>query len=206
MPEETETKTLIEEFEEANKEKKEESGFFKRVSFSTAIIAVIAAIAGLESGSTINMALSNKNDAVAAYTQASDQWAYYQAKGIKATVLESQKSLLTSLGKPTPVKIGQEIERYKKEQKTISQKASNDEKLSERYSQEAERLIEQHHGYAYSVAILQISVALSAISALAKNRNLWILSIMVALLGTYFVGNSFFLKESAPAHDAAVLK
>ncbi len=54
MPEETESKTLIEEFEETSKEKKEESSFFKQVSFSTAIVAVIAAIAGLESGATIN--------------------------------------------------------------------------------------------------------------------------------------------------------
>jgi len=201
MPEETESKTLIEEFEETSKEKKEESSFFKQISFSTAIVAVIAAIASLESGASINMALSKKNDAVAAYTLASDQWAYYQAKGIKATILESQKSLLASLGKPAPADIGQGIDRYKKEQQIISQKARSDEKLSERYSKQAEHLIEQHHGYSYSVAILQIAVALSAIAALAKNRSLWIMSIMVALLGTYFLGNSFFLKESAPNHD-----
>ncbi len=151
------------------------------------------------------MALSQKNDAVAAYNRASDQWAYYQAKGIKATILESQKSLLASLGKPVPADIGQGIERYKKEQQFISQQARSDEKLSQQYSKAAEQLIEQHHGYSYSVAILQIAVALSAIAALAKNRHLWMMSIMVALLGTYFFGHSFFFKTSAPNHDVAGL-
>lgn len=45
MPEETEFKTLVEEFEENLKEqrqeRKEESGFLKMASLSTAIIAVI---------------------------------------------------------------------------------------------------------------------------------------------------------------------
>lgn len=64
MPEETELKTLVEEFEENLKEhrqeRKEESGFLKMASLSTAIIAVIAAVATLESGSTVNEALSKK--------------------------------------------------------------------------------------------------------------------------------------------------
>ncbi|GAC1502088.1 MAG: hypothetical protein NVS2B14_14690 [Chamaesiphon sp.] len=205
MPEEAESKTLIEEFEETSKEQKEESSFLKRVSFSTAIVAVIAAIATLESGVTINTALSKKNDAVAAYSQASDQWGYYQAKGIKATILESQKSILSSFGKPVPVAISQEIERYHKQQQSISQKAGSYEKLSEQHSKEAEQLIEQHHGYAYAVAIMQISVALSAIAALAKNRHLWIMSIMIALLGTYILISTFFTNKSAPIQGISAI-
>jgi hypothetical protein len=39
-------------------------------------------------------------------------------------------------------------------------KAKEFEHKSETFSQESEKLIEQHHTYAYAVAILQISVPL----------------------------------------------
>lgn len=200
MPEETEFKALMEEFEGELKEQKEEAqksdGLLKLISFTTAIIAVIAAIATLESGSTINSALNKKNDAAIATTLASDRWAYYQAKGIKAIVLESQVSLLTSLNKPIPTNTKKAIEKYKQEQKDISVKAKEFEHKSEQLSQESEKLIEQHHTFAYAVAILQISVALSAISAISKNRNIWYLSILIAVAGTMLSVNGLFLSHS----------
>jgi uncharacterized membrane protein YjjP (DUF1212 family) len=205
MPEETEFKTLVEEFEENLKEqrqeRKEESGFLKMASLSTAIIAVIAALATLESGSTVNEALSKKNDVAVAISKASDQWAFYQAKGIKVTVLESQKSVLTTLGKSVPVSASQDIDRYKKEQDDIKQIAKKYELEAEQLTKEADHLLEQHHGYAFSVAILQISVALSAIAALTKNRPVWIMSLVVASAGTFLAVNSFMMKTTEPTHN-----
>jgi acyl-coenzyme A synthetase/AMP-(fatty) acid ligase len=126
MPEENELKTLVEEFEENLKEQrqeqKEESSFLKMASLSTAIIAVIAALASLEAGSTVNEALSKKNDVAVAISKASDQWAFYQAKGIKATVLESQRSVLTSLGKPIPGSANHKISIATKKSRMISSK------------------------------------------------------------------------------------
>ncbi|PYS07648.1 MAG: DUF4337 domain-containing protein, partial [Acidobacteria bacterium] len=49
------------------------------LSFTTAVIAVLAAISALESGTYSNEALLEKNEALLAQTKASDQWAYYQA-------------------------------------------------------------------------------------------------------------------------------
>src|SRR5262245_63904016 len=59
------------------------------LSFSTALIAVFAAIAALESGTFANEALVQKNEALLAQAQASDQWAYYQAKSVKAAIYSS---------------------------------------------------------------------------------------------------------------------
>ena len=205
MPEETEFKSIVEEFQENLKdqrqEQKEESGFLKMASLSTAIIAVIAALATLQSGSTVNEALSKKNDAAVAISKASDQWAFYQAKGIKATVIESQRSTLTALGKTIPESTNQEIDRYKKEQTGIKQTAEKYEKESEQLTKESEHLLSQHHGYAFSVAILQISVALSAIAALTKNRPMWIMSLVVASAGTFLAANSFMMKTTESTHN-----
>jgi hypothetical protein len=56
------------------------------VALSTAILAVLAAIAGLLSGRYVNEAMMNQ-------IEASDQWSYYQAKSIKAAVLDAKTSL-----------------------------------------------------------------------------------------------------------------
>src|SRR5438093_5443939 len=56
------------------------------VALSTAILAVLAAIAGLLSG-------QHANEAMMSQIEASDQWAYYQAKGIKAAVLDAKMTL-----------------------------------------------------------------------------------------------------------------
>src|SRR5947207_10836254 len=59
------------------------------VALSTAILAALAAIAGLLSG-------QHANEAMASQIEASDQWAYYQAKGIKAAVLDAKMALSTA--------------------------------------------------------------------------------------------------------------
>src|SRR5438477_10906376 len=56
------------------------------VALSTAILAVLAAIAGLLSGKHVNEAMMNQ-------IEASDQWSYYQAKSIKAAVLDAKIAL-----------------------------------------------------------------------------------------------------------------
>src|SRR5262245_50356265 len=56
------------------------------VALSTAILAVLAAIASLLAGEYANEAMINQ-------IEASDQWSYYQAKSIKASVLDAKMSL-----------------------------------------------------------------------------------------------------------------
>jgi len=56
------------------------------VALSTALLAVLAAIAGLLSG-------QHANEAMIHQIEASDQWSYYQAKSIKTAVLEDKQEL-----------------------------------------------------------------------------------------------------------------
>src|SRR5437660_7373786 len=101
MPEEEfETTEFKEKLEEATERAVEESEKRARwivyLSFSTAIIAVFAAISALESGTFSNEALIQKNEALLAQAKASDQWAYYQAKSVKATIYSSQAAVAQS--------------------------------------------------------------------------------------------------------------
>jgi hypothetical protein len=126
MPEEgLETQELRERLEEAQEklaEEQEERAGGPRwtlyLSLSTAIIAVFAAIASLKSGSLANAAILAKNEAVLNQARASDQWAYYQAKGIKEVVFAAQAEVQSA----TPAlaaKLSEEARRYKDQQEEI---------------------------------------------------------------------------------------
>src|SRR5260370_31456181 len=101
--EDLETAELKERIEEGVEKALEEGGGGPRwtlyLSLSTAIIAVFAAIASLESGANSNDAILEKNEAVLSEARASDQWAYYQAKGMKSSLAKTEADLA---GAPTP--------------------------------------------------------------------------------------------------------
>jgi TolB-like protein len=65
------------------------------VALSTAVLAVLAAISSLLSG-------KHANEAMMSQIQASDQWNYYQAKSIKAAVLDAKMTLLGAPGQSAP--------------------------------------------------------------------------------------------------------
>src|SRR5213083_606796 len=87
------------------------------VALSTALLAVLAAIAGLLSG-------KHANEAMMSQIEASDQWSYYQAKSIKASVLDAKISLAAAPNESDRVK----AERYEKEQEEIKSEAERKEK------------------------------------------------------------------------------
>jgi len=197
MPEapelEAELDRVRESIEDAREEEREDRGFLRRVSVSTALVAVLAAVAALQAGSTINEALLEKNEAMAVRTEAFDLWAQYQAKGIRSALLKDQKQTLISLDRVPQTSLDQDIARYQKEQEEIAGDARRREDVARRRSEDAEHFTHRHHRYAASVALLQIAVALSAIAALSKNRPLWGLSILVAISGAVFFVDGFFL-------------
>ena len=51
----------------------------------------------------------------------------------------------------------------------------------DRKSEEAEKLLHKHHGFANAVAILQVSIALGAVAALVRNRLVWLASVLAGL-------------------------
>src|ERR1700722_2527817 len=87
------TEHLHEEIQERAEERKEKWILF--VALSTAVMAVLAAIAGLLGNHHANEALLEK-------IEASDQWSYYQAKSIKSEIAASNGQLLVALGKELP--------------------------------------------------------------------------------------------------------
>src|SRR5262252_5181741 len=117
------------------------------LSFSTALIAVFAAIAALESGTFANEALVQKNEALLAQAQASDQWAYYQAKSVKAAIYSSQAAATQSSNPDLARKAQQEADRYSKEEDRKSNAAKEREKEVAEKAEKSAISMEHHHRF-----------------------------------------------------------
>jgi Domain of unknown function (DUF4337) len=140
------------------------------VALSTAILAVLAAIAGLLSG-------KHANEAMMSQIEASDQWSYYQAKSIKASVLDAKMSLAPNA---TSDKDREKATRYEEEQTEIKSEA-------EHKTKEAKSNFHRHEVFARSVTMFQIGIAIAAISALTKKRRFWIVSLLFGAAGCFFL-------------------
>ncbi len=127
-----------------------------------------------------------KAEATQLQAQASDQWAYYQAKGIKAAVAEAQANAWRANGKVPPAEIAASIARYTDEQKAIGDSARSRERERDKRSDEAEELMHRHHGFAAAVALFQVAIALGAVAVLTRSRPIVALSIVAGLAGLVF--------------------
>jgi uncharacterized protein DUF4337 len=173
MPEgpEIETEKLHETIHE---ELEHEGGtFLKRIALTTALFAAVAAIAALKAGATVNEALVLKTEATRLQAEASDQWAYYQAKGIKGATAEAARTSWLAIAKEPPAEYSEKQKRYAEEQKEIEKKARELEKKRDEKSAEADHLLHRHHGFANAVALFQVSIALGAVAALTRSRPVW---------------------------------
>ena len=185
MPEgaEIDTDSLRETIDE-EMEKQGGGRLLRMISLSTALIAAIGAVAALQAGDTVNEALGLKSDAATLQGQASDQWALYQAKGIKGAVADAIAATWTAAGKAIPA--GVSSARYAAEQRAIEQKARALESERDHVSHEAESLLRRHHRFANAVALFQVAIALGAISALTRMRVVWYGSLILGAAGLAF--------------------
>ena len=183
MPEGPEIET--ENLHEAIKEELEHEGgrFLRLIALTTAIIAVFAAVSALKAGATVNEALLLKTEGTILQAKASDQWAYYQAKGVKAAVQEAARTSWLAIGKEPPASYEDTKKRYGEEQKEIKAKAEELEKQRDEKNEEAELLVHHHHRFASAVALFQVSIALGAVAALTRNKMVWGGSLVVGAAG-----------------------
>lgn len=164
------------------------------LALTTVILAVCATLATFRSG-------GYSTRSVLSQTQASDQWAYYQAKSIKGYLYEMQKEQyelsLKGLGpraaKDTVADYKKKIVDYKKRiARYDSEKAQI---MKDAKALEAVRDDAKTHGQAFGIAVifLQIAILLSSIAALMKKKPLWFLSMAVGMAGIVYFANGFFL-------------
>lgn len=171
---------------------RESGGLLRTIALTTALFAALAALASLEAGGTVNEALALKTEATRLQAEASDQWSYYQAKGIKAAVADAQKNAWIALDKTPPAELAANTERYLDDQKSSREKAEALEHERDAKTAESETLMHRHHYFADAVALLQVAIALGAIAALTRRRAAWIGSAILGVVGAGLFASAFF--------------
>jgi len=138
---------------------------------------------------------------VLSQAKASDQWAFFQAKSVKANLYElgaanaelEEKSLPASAPKAVQQAYEKRVADYRvKVAKYEEEKAQiqAEARSLERTRDEAAR-----HGGFFGIAVifLQIAILLSSIAALLKQRHVWHLALVVGVAGIVYFANGFFL-------------
>jgi hypothetical protein len=146
--------------------------WLRALALSTAVFAVVAAVASLISG-------RHANEAILHQARATDQWAYYQAKGNKAITRAAEAEVLAALH-AEPAKVAElrgEVEKYGREQEEIRHEAQELE-------QESRADLQRHEWFAVIVTVLQVSIGLSAIGALLESKRVWLGSLATGGVAT----------------------
>ena len=148
------------------------------VALSSALLAVLAAVTALLAG-------KHANEAMIEQMKATDQWSYYQAKSIKAALLESKIDTLTELGK-TPAEADRtKVETYRADREKISEGAKELEHSSAYH-------LERHEVFARGVTFFQVAIGIAAIAALTRRRVFWFVGMGFGLIGTVFLALGLF--------------
>ena len=145
----------------------EHGGMINQIALFTAVIATIGAIFGYMGGATQANAGLYKNNAAIKKTEASNQWNYFQSKSTKQSLAELARDLASDDKK---AKYQDKVDRYEKEKNEIKAVADKLEADATQWDKQSDEQMHQHHRWAQSTTVLQVSIALAAIALLTKKK------------------------------------
>lgn len=168
--------------------------FTKRVALATAIFAVILAITSLGGKKAMK-------EMLLAQQQASDQWAFYQAKVIREHLYRSQKlGLEIDLiegGRGMKPKVKERIEAMLKKMTDEETRYNAEKKEIEKEAKKLEHERDVYRAkdpyFEYGEVLLQIAIVMASISILSGSRPVLYFALTGAMLGTLFSINGFFM-------------
>ncbi len=162
-------------------EKAKESGE-KAVGLTMAIIAVLLAFSTMLGHRT-------HTEEVLIQTRANDQWAYYQAKNIRAHMYEANAEMAALLkGEANSAEeFKHRAQSQKQDAEQIREKASDLEKEVGVTARRASR-------FDASEIFLEIAIVLCSITLLTASRVYWRVSFLSAAVGVVLMGSAFLIR------------
>jgi len=171
----------------AQKAKEKRDAWTKYVSLTMVFIAVLSAIATLRGGGFSTRTLKEMNEATLHQAEASDQWAFFEAKSIKANLYQIELDHLTAAPSPDAAaitKIKDKISGYEKDKLDITASAKKCEGLRDEARRLAGSAAEHSRRMGLSITLFQIAISLGAMCLIIKKKPLWIVSIIFGIIAT----------------------
>lgn len=168
---------------QATKDKERRDSWTKYVSLTLVCLAVLTAIATLKGGGYTTQTLRQMNEATFNQAQASDQWAYYQAKSIKQNLyeIEIEQFKAAGAGSNALAKAEAKVEKYRKEQADIMKEARALEEKRETARRLATSAADHSKDMGLAITFFQVAIALGGICLVVKKRPLWFVSLALGL-------------------------
>lgn len=154
----------------------------KAVGLTTAIVAVLLAVATM-------LGHRSHTEEVLIQTRANDQWAYYQAKSIRAHMYEANADMAAILkGEATAAEgFRQQSEKQRNDAEQIREKASELESEVRTVSRRADK-------FDGAEIFLEIAIVLCSITLLTGNKRYWTVSFLSAGIGIVLAGVAFLIR------------
>ena len=182
MEEGFEVEAKIEPEEEAPK-----SWLIPAIAVTTAVLAVVAALSSLLAGRAAHHSLSDLNEAAILQNQATDQWNFYQAEGIKRHVFEVQRDAYrmqgTAEAKALAASYDAGAKKYAAQQADIRKEAEGHEHERDALKAMSQAYDVQYQRLALAVAVLQIGIVVCSVAAIIRQPALWYLAIVAGVVG-----------------------
>jgi hypothetical protein len=182
-------------------EERRDKAFSRRVALTTAVYAVILAIASLGAGNAMKQMLL-------AQQQSSDQWAFYQAKVIRehlyraqALVMQAELADVAAARGPRQEKQQQLAARFSEEEKRYNAEKKDIEKDAKRLEQDRDHYRQRDRYFELAEVFLQIAIVCSSVAILATSRAMFGFSMIMASLGVLSTLNGFLLVVRLGALD-----
>ncbi len=174
-------------------EERRDTSFSRRVALTTAVYAVILAIASLGASNAMKHMLL-------AQQQSSDQWAFYQAKVIREHLYRAQALVMqaeladTAAGRgPRQEKQQALATRFAEEEKRYNAEKKDIEKDAKKLEHERDFYRTRDRYFEFAEVFLQIAIVCSSVAILATSRAMFVFSMVVAALDNHSTLNGFFL-------------
>lgn len=139
--------------------------WYTYLAASNVIIAVLAGIASLQAGTFSSNILIEKNNSILYQNQANKEWNHYLASDITSQILQREDQ-----GKLA-----------------FQSKAEDLEKKVEIANKKSDIYFQKTSDMSMAGTMLEIAIALSAISILVKRKFFWHIALVLAAIGTYFL-------------------
>ncbi len=189
---------------EAAAERASDERFRQRAAVTIGVLAMLLAITGL-GGANATKEMLNAN------IQASDTWAFYQAKNIRQTsnqlaADDLEALLLTQPNLPADAR-AQIQQRLDRDRATVaryeSEPSTGDGKQelllkAQAFEQRRDRAGQQDPNFDFAQALFQIGIVLGSVSIVATSRRLLALAIALGCVATLLMINGFFLLVPLP--------
>ena len=127
------------------------------------------------------------NEATFNQAEASDQWAFYQAKSIKQNLYEIELDHANAAAAPNPAaleKLKARVDKYEKDKTEITAAAKKFEAARDRARQTAASAAEHSRRMGLAITLFQVAIALGAVCLIIKKKPLWIVSCILGAIAT----------------------